>query len=166
MRPAPRCWRTWRIWSRAARLRPKGLPRSTAFIGWRGRSALRVELLFLFYRLRPLLRREVVDCVVDLLGQRYDARRVGTEIMAAVARGRADVDARTVGVRANADHHVVAKSQDRRAEYHLDAAFAPPRLRRTRIDGPQLAFGQDVHCGFERLRGGRRDDQRLDRRIG
>src|SRR5579885_895302 len=33
--PACRCWRTWRIWWRAAWSRPTASRRSTAFIGWR-----------------------------------------------------------------------------------------------------------------------------------
>src|SRR5438132_8446987 len=122
------CWRTWRIWWRAARSRPTGRRRSAAFIGWRGLERLLIGLLGLLDLLGCFLRLEIVDGVVDRLGQRGHARRIGAEIVPPVARGRADVDPRAVGIGADTQHHVIAKTEDRRAGDRLDAAVAAPLL--------------------------------------
>src|SRR6476469_1351068 len=113
MRRGFRCSRTWRTWSRAARSRPRAHPRSTAFIAWRGLSVLRVALLA-FLDLDRFLRRDRIHHGADRVGQRHVALRVGAEIMPAVARGGADIDASAVRVGPDAHHHVVAEAEDRR----------------------------------------------------
>ena len=81
-----------------------------------------------FGRLRRRLRRSrAADRVVDVLEQAADARGIGAEIVAAVARGRAHVDARAVAVGADAHRHVVAEAHDRRARHRLDLAVARGR---------------------------------------
>src|SRR5436853_4593484 len=114
-RPDTRCWRIWRTWRRAARSRPMGRPRSTAFIGWLVVSLLR--LLWLLRLLRRLLRLEIVNRVLDRLRQRAHARRVGAEVVPPITRGRANIDAGAVGVRADAEDDVIAEPHDRRAEH-------------------------------------------------
>src|ERR1700754_1096629 len=110
MRRDSRCWRTWKTWSRVAKSRPRARPRSTAFIAWRGLSVLRVALLG-FLGVGRLLRRDRVDRGVDRIGQRHDTLRVGAEIVPAVARGGADIDARAVRVLPDAQHHVVTEAE-------------------------------------------------------
>src|ERR1044072_1336077 len=104
MRRAFRCSHTWRIWSRAARSRPRARPRSTAFIGWRSLSGLRVALLALLDRLRRLVGRRIFHRVVDRRGKRDDPGRIGAEVMAAIAGGGGGIDARGGGSPANAEH--------------------------------------------------------------
>ena len=64
--------------------------------------------------------------VVDILEQAADARGVGAEIVAAVARGRAHVDARALARRPHAHHDVVAEAHDRRARHRLDRPSRRP----------------------------------------
>ena len=107
-RPACRCWRIWRIWWRAARSRPtappsiagrlSAWPRGYGRFGGLACLATSVVLLLLraLPRARPSRRRR--SGVVDIVEQAADARGVGAEIVAAVARGRADIDAGAVVV--------------------------------------------------------------------
>src|SRR6266446_1143607 len=103
-------------------------PRSTAFIGWLALS-FRVRLLRLLGLLRRLLGLQIVDGLVDCFRQCAHARRVGAEVVPAIARRRADIDARAVGIRAYTHHDIVAKAEDRRSRYRLDAAVTAPGLR-------------------------------------
>src|SRR3954462_11271462 len=118
--PATRSSRTWRTWRRAARLRPMDRRRSPAFIAWLALS-LGVDLLRLLHLIRRFLGLEAVDGLVDRLRERGDARRIGAEVVPAVARRRADIDARAIGIGADAHHHIVAEAEDRGARHSLDA---------------------------------------------
>src|SRR4051794_8200124 len=163
--PATRCWRISKTWRRAAKLDPRGRRRSPAFIAWLALS-LGVDLLRLLHLIWRFLGFEAVDRVVDPLGERRDTRRIGAEVVAAVARGRADVDARAVRIGADAHHHIVAEAEDRRAGHRLDARLAPVRLRRARIDDAPLSL---VDHGYRLIEGNLRrggDQQRLDCRVG
>ncbi len=61
---------------------------------------------------------------IDIVDEIAHARRIGAEIVAAVARRRTHVDARAVRGRADAHHDVVAEAEDRRARHRLDDAVA------------------------------------------
>ena len=97
--PACRCWRISRIWWRAASSRPTAPPSidGPLSLGW---------LIALAESARPSWRGSRLSFRVwrrsaslDILEQAADARGVGAEVVAAVARGRAHVDARAVGAR-------------------------------------------------------------------
>ena len=108
-RPAYRCWRIWRIWWRAARSRPTARPRSAAFIGLAGLTPSARVFFGLLRLLGGFSGVRLVDRLVDRPpSSAADARRVGAEVVAAVARGRADIDR--------------ARRRDRRG-------CAPPRRR-------------------------------------
>ena len=85
-------------------------------------SGLRRRLCRLLLLL--LLRHRRAEQIVDVFDQRAHALGVGAEVVTAVARGRAHVDAGAVAGRAHAHHHVVAKAEDRRSRHRLDDAVA------------------------------------------
>ena len=162
-----RCWRIWRTWWRAARSRPTDRRRSAAFIAWPGLSASDRAFFAFFDLLAASSRACRLSTASSIASDSdVDARRIGAEIVPAVARGRADIDARAVRIGANAHHHVVAKAEDRRARDRLDAAVAAAGLRRARIDDAPFALGDDLQRRIRRRSAASRDDQRLDRRIG
>ena len=103
--------------------RPTGRRRSTAsMLGGRalGRRLTRRRRRFLFRHRR---RQHVVD-IVDQIAH---PRSIGADIVAAVARGRAHIDAGAVAGRTNPHHHIVTKAEDRRARHRLDDAVAARR---------------------------------------
>src|SRR5713101_1534371 len=77
------------------------------------RSRALLVLLLRFLRLLRFFLGEGIDLFVDILEQALDARGIGAEVVAAVTRGGANVDACTVGGGAHAHHHVVAETHDR-----------------------------------------------------
>ena len=96
--------------------------------------------------------------VIDVFDQRAHPRGVGAEIVAAIARGRAHIDAGALLRRAHAHDDIVAETEDRRARDRLDQTVARRRaLRRPRIDHMPPALGDDLEHGvvsFLRRRGG------------
>ena len=70
------------------------------------------------------------EAVVDVLEQAADARGVGAEIVAAVARGRAHVDREPSSSRRTRTATSSRKPMIARARHRLDHAVAPRRLRR------------------------------------
>ncbi len=61
-----------------------------------------------------------------------------------IAGGRADIDARIIIVRRDADRHVFAESHDRRARDRLDPPDPARRLRRAIDDDQPFAFGDEL----------------------
>src|ERR1019366_9935279 len=72
-------------------------------------------------RLRLLRRLEAgaVDGAVDVVDQPGDARGVAAEIALEIARGGADIDARSLAVGRHTHRHVLAESHDWRPRHRL-----------------------------------------------
>ena len=118
-RPGSRCWRIWKIWSRAAWSRPTARRRSRRLpLGRPDACGAGAWRLLRLLRLLGLSGAAAASSMSS--SSAAHPRGIGAEVVAAVARGRAHVDARAVAERRDADHHVVAEAHDRRARDRLD----------------------------------------------
>src|SRR5260370_1697198 len=77
---------------------------------------------------------------VEIIDEFRDARGVAAEVAVEIARGGADIDARVLAVRRDADRDVLAEPHDRGARHRLDAADAARRLWRPLVDHLPLAL--------------------------